>query len=37
MANMNDTLARKLDRRRFPGMSRKMAAIVGCILERQYT
>jgi len=37
MARMNDTLARKLHPGRFPGMSSKMAAIVGCILDRQFT
>jgi hypothetical protein len=35
--NINDTLARKLHPGRFPGMSSRMAAIVGCILDRQYT
>ena len=37
MPNTNDTLAQKLHPRRFPGMSSKMAAIVGCILDCQYT
>jgi hypothetical protein len=37
MPNTNDTLAQKLHPRRFPGMSSKMAAIVGCILDRQFT
>ena len=37
MPNTNDTLAQKLHPVRFPGMSAKMAAIVGCILDRQYT
>jgi hypothetical protein len=37
MANISDTLAQKLHPVRFPGMSSKMAAIVGCILDRQYT
>lgn len=37
MASISDTLARKLHPVRFPGMSTKMAAIVGCILDRQYT
>jgi hypothetical protein len=37
MANINDTLAQKLHPRRFPGMSSRKAAIVGCILDRQYT
>ena len=37
MARMNDTLAQKLHPGRFPGMSPKMAAIVGCILGRPFT
>ena len=37
MASISDTLAQKLHPVRFPAMSSKMAAIVGCILERQYT
>ena len=37
MPNTNDTLAQKLHPGKFPGMSSKMAAIVGCILDRQYT
>lgn len=37
MESTSDKLARKLHPVRFPGMSTKMAAIVGCILNRQYT
>jgi len=37
MPNISDTLAQKLHPVRFPGMSTKMAAIVGCILDRQFT
>ncbi len=37
MANTEEVLVRKLHPVRFPGMSAKMAAIVGCILDRQYT
>jgi len=32
-----ETLTKKLHPARFPDMSGKMAAIVGCILHRQYT
>ena len=37
MPNTNDSLVQKLHPVRFPGMSAKMAAIVGCILDRQLT
>ena len=37
MANMEETLVRKLHPARFSGMSGMMAAIVGCILDRQFT
>ena len=37
MPNTNDSLVQKLHPVRFPGMSAKMAAIVGCILDCQYT
>ena len=38
MANIEEeTLVRKLHPSRYPGMSGLMAAIVGCILDRQFT
>lgn len=37
MASVNETLTQKLHPGRFPGMSAKMAAIVGCILDREFT
>ena len=37
MANIEETLVRKLHPARFPDMSGLMAAIVGCILDRQFT
>ncbi len=36
MASLNTRLVRKLHPGRFPEMSTKMAAIVGCILDRQF-
>ena len=37
MANIEETLVRKLHPARFPDMSGLMAAIVGCILDQQFT
>ncbi len=37
MTTIEQNLARKLNPARFPGMSPRMAAIVGCILDREFT
>ncbi len=37
MTTIEQNLSRKLNPNRFPGMSPRMAAIVGCILDQEFT